>query len=38
MALRHRILLNFEAEADELSSDTIVEDLLERIEETAKVA
>ena len=38
MALRHRILLNFEAEADELSSDTIIEDLLERVEETAKVA
>jgi MoxR-like ATPase len=38
MALRHRILLNFEAEADELSSDTIIKDLLERVEETAKVA
>ena len=38
MALRHRILLNFEAEADDLSSDTIIEDLLEKVEETAKVA
>ncbi len=38
MALRHRILMNFEAEADELSSDTIIEDLLDRVEETAKVA
>ena len=38
MALRHRILLNFEAEADDLSSDTIIEDLLEKVEETVKVA
>ncbi len=37
-AFRHRILLNFEAEADDLSSDAIVQDLLERVEETAKVA
>jgi hypothetical protein len=27
-ALRHRILLNFEGEADEVSTDTIVNELL----------
>ena len=27
-ALRHRILLNFEGEADEVSTDTIVDELL----------
>ncbi len=32
-AFRHRILMNFEAEADDLSSDTIVQDLLERVGE-----
>jgi MoxR-like ATPase len=30
-ALRHRILLNFEGEADEASTDTIVEELLARV-------
>jgi hypothetical protein len=29
--LRHRVLLNFQAEADEMSSDDIVRQLLERI-------
>jgi MoxR-like ATPase len=30
-ALRHRILLNFEGEADEVSTDTIVEELLAHV-------
>jgi MoxR-like ATPase len=30
-ALRHRILLNFEGEADEVNTDTIVTELLERV-------
>jgi MoxR-like ATPase len=30
-ALRHRILLNFEGEADEVNTDTIVAELLERV-------
>jgi MoxR-like ATPase len=30
-ALRHRILLNFEGEADEVDTDTIVTELLERV-------
>jgi len=30
-ALRHRILLNFEGEADEVNTDTIVGELLERV-------
>ena len=30
-ALRHRILLNFEGEADEVSTDTIVEELLAQV-------
>jgi MoxR-like ATPase len=30
-ALRHRILLNFEGEADEVNTDTIVEELLQRV-------
>ena len=37
-AFRHRILMNFEAEADDLSSDTIVQDVLEQVKETVKVA
>jgi MoxR-like ATPase len=30
-ALRHRILLNFEGEADEVSTDSIVEELLAQV-------
>jgi MoxR-like ATPase len=30
-ALRHRILLNFEGEADEVSTDTIVEEMLAQV-------
>jgi MoxR-like ATPase len=30
-ALRHRILLNFEGEADEVNTDTIVAELLEKV-------
>ena len=37
-AFRHRVLLNFEAEADDLSSDTIIADLLEKVEAAEKVA
>jgi MoxR-like ATPase len=37
-ALRHRILLNFEAEADGISSDKIVEDLIARIMTAEKAA
>ena len=36
-AFRHRILMNFEAEADDLSSEAIVQDLLEQVKETAQV-
>ena len=37
-ALRHRILLNFEAEADNVTSDAVVEAILEHVAEAAKVA
>ena len=37
-AFRHRVLLNFEAEADEVAPDEIIRDLLDRVEEVAKVA
>ncbi|MCL4217674.1 MAG: MoxR family ATPase [Candidatus Hydrogenedentes bacterium] len=37
-ALRHRLLLNFEAEADRVASDQIIEEILERVETSAKVA
>ncbi len=37
-ALRHRILLNFEAEADGVTSDDVIRDLLDRVETAAKVA
>jgi len=30
-ALRHRLLLNFEGEADEVSTDTIVTEMLEQV-------
>jgi hypothetical protein len=30
-ALRHRILLNFEGEADEVSTDTIVSEMLAQV-------
>jgi MoxR-like ATPase len=30
-SLRHRILLNFEGEADEVDTDTIVNELLEHV-------
>jgi MoxR-like ATPase len=33
-ALRHRLLLNFEGEADEVDTDTIVGELLERVSAT----
>ncbi|HIJ73504.1 MAG TPA: MoxR family ATPase [Candidatus Hydrogenedentes bacterium] len=37
-ALRHRILVNFEAEADGVTSDQIVADLLGKVSQAAKVA
>ena len=37
-ALRHRVLLNFEAEADGVPSDAVVADVLEHVKATAKVA
>ena len=37
-ALRHRVLLNFEAEADGIGSDEVIQDILENIETGAKVA
>jgi MoxR-like ATPase len=37
-ALRHRVLLNFEADADGVTADAVVEDLVGRVEEAAKVA
>ncbi len=37
-ALRHRIILNFEAEADAVTADQIVKDVLDRVETAAKVA
>ncbi len=37
-ALRHRVLLNFEAEADGLSPDDIVEDLLKCVPKSEKAA
>lgn len=37
-ALRHRIILNFEAEADGVTSDQIVADLLTKTDTAAKVA
>ena len=37
-ALRHRVLLNFEAEADGITSDDVVRDLLNTVETAAKVA
>ena len=37
-ALRHRVLLNFEADADGMTSDEVVKDVLSNVTETAKVA
>jgi len=37
-ALRHRVLLNFEAEADGVTADAIVTDILEHVATTAKAA
>jgi MoxR-like ATPase len=37
-ALRHRVLLNFEAEADGVRSDQIIQDLLDHVSTAAKVA
>jgi MoxR-like ATPase len=37
-ALRHRVLLNFEADADGITSDAVIADLLGKVEEAAKVA
>ena len=37
-ALRHRVLLNFEAEADGVTSDAIVEDILQNLRKSEKVA
>lgn len=37
-ALRHRVLLNFEAEADGITSDRIVADILAHVSTAAKVA
>jgi MoxR-like ATPase len=38
MTLRHRILLNFEADADAVNSDQVIEEILGAVAETAKVA
>ena len=35
-SLRHRILLNFEGEADGISSDAIVDSILEEVPNTIK--
>jgi len=37
-SLRHRVLVNFEAEADSVVSDQIIEDILQNIATSAKVA
>jgi MoxR-like ATPase len=37
-ALRHRVLLNFEAEADGVSSDAIIKDMLQNVQKSEKVA
>lgn len=37
-ALRHRVLLNFEADADAVDSDRILDDILETVSEAAEVA
>ncbi len=37
-ALRHRLILNFEAEADAVTTDDVVADLLAKVETSAKVA
>jgi len=37
-ALRHRVLMNFEADADGVDSNQVVVDLVEQVSETAKVA
>jgi MoxR-like ATPase len=38
MTLRHRILLNFEADADNVNSDQVIEEILGAVAKTAKVA
>jgi MoxR-like ATPase len=35
-ALRHRLILNFEAEAEGVSSDNIIRDILHNMPETAR--
>ena len=37
-ALRHRVLMNFEADADGVDSNQVVADVMDRVSETAKVA
>ena len=37
-ALRHRILINFEGEADGIISDQVIVDILDKVETAAKVA
>lgn len=37
-ALRHRVLLNFEADADNVASDQVVDHILDDVAETAQVA
>jgi MoxR-like ATPase len=33
-ALRHRMLLNFEGEAEGISADSVIEEILDRLEES----
>ena len=35
-ALRHRILLNFEGEAERISTDRIISDILEKVKEGSR--
>jgi len=35
-ALRHRLILNFEGEAEGITSDRILDDILEKVETVAK--
>ena len=38
LALRHRILINFEGEADGIISDQVIDDILDKVDTAAKVA
>jgi MoxR-like ATPase len=37
-ALRHRVILNFEGEAEGMSTDTVIEDVIRNVPETARMA